>query len=109
MCNNGCPFRARCTNNKLGRHRSRWVHENVLDEMKQRLKTSEGHAKVLLRKELSEHPFGTMKRGFNQRYLLLKGLRKVKGEIGFTMLAYNIRRAINILGIGSLIAAVRPV
>lgn len=108
MCNSGCPFRAMCTNNKLGRHISRWVHESVLDEMKERLATSAGHAKVLLRKELSEHPFGTMKRAFNQGYLLLKGLRKVKGEIGFTMLVYNIRRAISLLGVSSLIAAVRP-
>jgi hypothetical protein len=40
---------------------------------------------------LVEHPFGTIKRAFNQGYLLLKGLRKVKGEVGFTMLAYNMR------------------
>ena len=32
-----------------------------------------------------------MKRAFNQGYLLLKGLRKVKGEVGFTMLAYDMR------------------
>ncbi len=54
-----------------------------------------------------EHPFGTMKRAFNQGYLLLKGLRKVKGEVGFTMLAYNIRRAINILGVGMLTTLLR--
>ena len=35
---------------------------------------------------MCEHPFGTIKRGFNQGYLLLKGLRKVGGEMGFTML-----------------------
>ena len=56
---------------------------------------------------LAEHPFGTMKRAFNQGYLLLKGLRKVKGEVGFTMLAYNMRRAINIVGVGTLIALVK--
>ena len=56
---------------------------------------------------MAEHPFGTMKRAFNQGYLLLKGLRKVRGEIGFTMLAYNMRRAINILGVGMLIALLR--
>jgi len=48
-----------------------------------------------------------MKRVFNQGYLLLRGLRKVKGEVGFTMLAYNMRRAINILGVGMLIALLR--
>ena len=56
---------------------------------------------------MAEHPFGTMKRAFNQGYVLLKGLRKVRGEVGFTMLAYNIRRAINILGVGTLINLIK--
>jgi hypothetical protein len=42
-----------------------------------------------MRKKVVEHPFRTMKRAFNQGYLLLRGLRKVSGEVGFTMLAYN--------------------
>ena len=63
--------------------------------------------KLNRRKELAEHPFGTMKRAFNQGYLLLKGLRKVNGEVGFTMLAYNMRRAINILGTKTLIASLQ--
>jgi hypothetical protein len=56
---------------------------------------------------LAEHPFGTIKRAFNQSYLLLKDLRKVNGEVGFTMLAYNIRRAISILGVSLLTALVK--
>jgi hypothetical protein len=48
-----------------------------------------------------------MKGAFNQGYLLLKGLRKVDGEVGFTMLAYNMRRAINILGTTTLINSIR--
>lgn len=51
---------------------------------------------------MSEHPLGTIKRGFNQWYLLLKGLMKVGGEMGLTMLAYNFRRVINILGVNEL-------
>jgi hypothetical protein len=62
---------------------------------------------VRLRRMLVEHPFGTIKRAFNQGYLLLKGLRKVKGDVGFTMLAYNMRRAINILGVGTLVALIK--
>jgi len=56
--------------------------------------------KLALRKRLVENPFGTMKRAFNQGYLLLKGLRKVVGEVGFTVLAFNMRRVLNILGQG---------
>jgi hypothetical protein len=62
---------------------------------------------VRLRRMLVEHPFGTIKRAFNQGYLLLEGLRKVKGEVAFTMLAYNMRRAINILGVGTLVALIK--
>jgi hypothetical protein len=57
---------------------------------------------------MSEHPFGTMKRGFNQGYFLLKGLVKVGGEMGLTMLAYNIRRVVNILGINKLMEIMNP-
>lgn len=48
-----------------------------------------------------------MKRAFNQGYFLLKGLKKVRGEMGFTALAYDIRRALNILGTRALLALVR--
>lgn len=101
-----CPFfMTRCTRNKDGRTMLRWEHEEVLEEMRVRLETVEGSRKRLVRKELCEHQFGTIKRAFNQGYFLLKGLAKVRGEMGFTMLAYNMRRAINILGINALISA----
>jgi transposase len=96
---------SKCTKNKIGRTIWRWEHEEILEEMRARLRSPEGLRKLLLRKELCEHPFGTMKRAFNQGYLLLKGLKKVNGGVGFTMLAYNMRRAINILGTSALIAS----
>jgi hypothetical protein len=89
-------FMTRCTTNKHGRTLWRWEHAEVLDEMRVRMLREP--EKLLLRKSVVEHPFGTMKRGFNQGYLLLKGLGKVVGEVGFTMLAYNIRRVLNLLG-----------
>jgi transposase len=100
-----CPFfMTDCTRNKVGRWIHRWEHEETLEEMRARLKTAEGSSKAALRKELCEHPFGTIKRAFNQGYFLLKGLRKVNGEMGFTMLAYDMRRAISILGVKALLA-----
>jgi len=102
----GCSVRSRCTRNKLGRVMVRWDYQDAVDRLRVRLESSEGKEKLHSRREIAEHPFGTMKRAFNQGYLLLKGLRKVKGEVGFTMLAYNMRRAINILGVGTLIALV---
>jgi hypothetical protein len=50
------------------------------------------------RKSLSEHPFGTIKRSMDAGYCLLKGKEKVRGEFSLIFLAYNLKRAINILG-----------
>jgi hypothetical protein len=100
-----CPFKALCTSGKRGRIVSRWEHQEIIDELlvKVRLEPEKLEARV----KLAEHPFGTMKRAFNQGYFLLKGLRKVKGEMGFTVLAYDIRRALNILGTMALTALIR--
>jgi len=89
-------FLTKCTRCKRGRTVWRWEHAKVVEDMKERMRLDP--EKVVARKKIVEHPFGTMKRAFNQGYLLLKGLRKVSGEVGFTMLAYNIRRVLNILG-----------
>ena len=102
-----CSLRERCTRNKRGRIIYRSEYEGSVERLRARLESSEGKRNLRLRRMLVEHPFGTMKRAFNQGYLLLKGLRKVKGEVGFTMLAYNMRRAINILGVGLLIALLK--
>jgi transposase/macrodomain Ter protein organizer (MatP/YcbG family) len=99
----GCALRARCTRNQDGRKITRWVDEHLLEAMEARLQ----RAPELMRrrKELSEHPFGTMKRGMDQGYFLLKGLRKVRGEFSLTSLAYNLKRVINIVGVPQLLAA----
>ena len=54
--------------------------------------------KLDTRKCLSEHPFGTVKRWHDSAYLLLKGKEKVTGELSLTFLIYNIKRALNVLG-----------
>ncbi len=89
-------FLTKCTRYKRGRMVWRWEHAEVVEEMKLRMRLQPW--KLDARKNIVEHPFGTMKRAFNQGYLLLKGLRKVVGEVGFTMLAYNMRRVLNLLG-----------
>jgi hypothetical protein len=52
-----------------------------------------------------EHTFGTVKWAFGAPYLLLKGIRKVSGEVGLLLISYNFRRALNILGVEALMAA----
>lgn len=59
------------------------------------------------RKCLSEHPFGTIKRALGQSYFLLKGFAKVTAEMGLFCLSYNLRRAINMKGVPTLLAALQ--
>ena len=47
-----------------------------------------------------------IERAFNQGYFSLKDLRKVKGKMGHTMLAFNMRRVINIKGVSVLVKAI---
>lgn len=95
-----CELRNKCTQNKDGRIIYRWEDEEILEEMRERVKRD--HAKVKRRGEIVEHLFGTMKRPFNQGYMLMRGIEKVGAEIGLTVLVYNITRVINIVGITKL-------
>ena len=54
---------------------------------------------------LSEHHFGTIKWYYGAHYLLCKGIEKAEAELWLSFLAYNLRRAINIVEIKELIAA----
>ena len=59
------------------------------------------------RRESVEHPFGTIKQWMNQGAFLMRGLDNVRAEFSLTALAYNIKRAITIVGVSTLIAAAR--
>lgn len=84
-----CIARPACTENNRGRTIKRLVDEDVLERMAQRLKSQP--EKMRLRSQLVEHPFGTMKRGMNQGYFLLRGLKKVAAEMSLTVLCYNLK------------------
>src|SRR5215467_11934746 len=90
--------------NKENRRITRWVHETLMEEMQQRVAAHP--EKVKARKGIVEHPFGTMKRGMDQGYFLTRGLVKVRGEMSLTILVYNLKRVMNILGVEALITAV---
>ena len=62
--------------------------------------------KIKQRKSIVEHPFGTVKRAMEAGYCLTKGIKNVTGEFSLTFLAYNIKRAINILGCRPLIGSI---
>ena len=59
------------------------------------------------RKQLAEHPFGTIKRTMDQGYFLMKGMKKVTIETSLTVLAYNLKRVINIMGVAKMISSMQ--
>jgi hypothetical protein len=99
-----CTLRAQCTRNKKGRRITRWEDEGILDAMAERVRARPEIMKQ--RKQIVEHPFGTIKRTMNQSYFLLRGLAKVRAEISLTVLAYNLKRVITILGVTRLLELV---
>ena len=99
-----CDLKKQCTRNDF-RRLTRLNDEAVLDEMAARIR--ENPQKMSLRKTLAEHPFGTLKRAMNQGYFLLKGIQKVSTEMSLSVMAYNMKRALNILGVTAMIAALR--
>src|SRR3990172_7624690 len=99
----GCALRAQCTRNKGGRRITRWVDEHLLEAMQARMEAQP--EKVKLRKQLAEHPFGTIKQAMNQGYFLMRGLEKVRAEMALTVMAYNLKRVIRILGVPRMIEA----
>jgi transposase len=99
-----CPMKALCTPSKQ-RRVSRWEHEHVLEAVQQRL--DENPQKMRQRRETVEHPFGTIKARMGATHFLMKRLKNVRTEMALSVLAYNLTRVMNILGIGPLLQAMR--
>lgn len=101
-CKN-CPVLNQCTKNTGGRGRviERSKHQDVVDRNNHRVKTQ--RELYNRRQTICEHPFGTIKRAWGCTYTLLKGLKKVDGEMGIIFTCYNLRRTISIMGVEKLL------
>ena len=102
-CQN-CAIKNACTTAKQ-RLISRWEHEYVLEAVQRRL--DEHPEKMRQRRETVEHPFGTIKAWMGATHFLMKTLPKVATEMALHVLAYNMTRVMNIMGIQSLMAAMQ--
>ncbi|TLZ38826.1 MAG: transposase [Gammaproteobacteria bacterium] len=85
---------------------SRWEHEDVLDRMQARLDRMPEAGR--LRRQTVEHAFGTLKSWMGATHFLTKTLPRVRTELSLHVLAYNLKRTIQMLGVQPLIAAIRP-
>ena len=97
-----CAIKHSCTTGKE-RRITRWEHEDILEAVQRRL--DEHPEKMRQRRETVEHPFGTIKARMGATHFLMKTLPRVATEMALHVLAYNLTRVMNIMGIQPLMTA----
>jgi transposase len=98
-----CPLKPQCTRNQGNRTITRATFEEAQEEMAQRV--ARRPDLLRRRKAIIEHCFGTIKRSFGYDYFLCRGKRQVTTEVNLTVLAYNLKRACNLVGVTNLLTA----
>jgi Transposase DDE domain len=98
-----CSLKSQCTTGPE-RRITRWEHEHLLEAVQQRLDANP--QAMRRRRETVEHPFGTIKALMGATHFLTKTLPKVAAEMALSVLAYNMTRVMNIVGIKPLTAAI---
>jgi len=99
-----CTIRSQCTTSKY-RRMTRWEHEDVLDIVQERLDREP--ERMRSRRETVEHPFGTIKFWMGYTHFQMKTLKHVSTEMSLHVLAYNLKRVMQIMGIVPLMNAMR--
>jgi transposase len=101
-----CALKAKCmTPTSKERRVKRWEHEAILETMQRRLDLDPGQMRI--RRSTVEHPFGTIKSWMGATHFLTKTLDRVSTEMSLHVLAYNLKRAMSLLGPAALIAAIQ--
>jgi len=62
---------------------------------------------MTVRKFTVEHPFGTIKSWMGSIHFQVKSIKRVGAEMSLHVMAYNLKRAISILGAKQLIEAIQ--
>jgi len=99
-----CPLKAQCTTG-ANRRVSRWEHESVLEAMEDRVDRMSDCMRI--RKSTVEHPFGTIKSWLGPTHFQMKTLKHVSTEMSLNVLAYNLKRMLQIFGAVPLMEAMR--
>ncbi len=97
------PIKSQCTTGE-NRRIARWEHEDVLDKMQERL---DRLPTSRIRRQTAEHPFGTIKAWMGATHFLTKTIPRVSTEMSLHVLAYNMKRAMQIMGTVGLMRAMR--
>lgn len=99
-----CTIREMCTQSKTGRTVTRNINQEKIDSYKEKLKTNYSKDRIKERKQIVEHPFGTIKWLMGKFNFLLTGKEKVQIEFDLYSTAYNIKRLINCASTTELMA-----
>lgn len=99
-----CEIKSQYTTGKE-RRISRWEHEAVLDALETRLDYAPDMMKV--RRCTVEHPFGTIKSWMGATHFQMRTFKRVSAEMSLHVLAYNMKRVINIIGTTALMEAMQ--
>lgn len=94
-----CPLKAQCTTGAY-RRLSRLPNEAVVE--RQAARVAAKPELVRERKTIVEHPFGTL-RMWGHDTFLCRGLEMVRAEFTLSALTYNLRRALNIVGVEKIL------
>jgi transposase len=100
-----CALKAKCTTGKERRIK-RWEKEHLVEKADVLLKKNPDAMRQ--RKRLVEHPYGTIKHWMGSTHFLMKRLPNVQAEMSLHVLAYNMRRAINVLGTKKIMEQLLP-
>jgi Transposase DDE domain len=95
-----CPLKSKCTTGNE-RRIPRWEYEHILEAAQIRL--DENPQAMRQRRETVEHPFATLKMRMGATHFLMKRLPKVAAEMALHVLAYNLTRVMNIIGVQRLL------
>jgi len=99
-----CEIKSQCTKGK-NRRVSRWEHEAVLDKVNAQIEREPERMKA--RRETVEHPYGTIKHWMGHTHFQMRTLDRVSTEMSLHVLAYNMKRVMNIMGIATLMEAMQ--
>lgn len=100
----GCPLKENCTT-RARRLVTRHLHEAALQRMNARATPG----LMRLRRSTVEYPFGVLKyQVLEKPRLLLRGMWGAGTEMALAVLAYNLKRAIAVLGGGELARRLAP-
>jgi transposase len=101
-----CANRSQCTaGEKNGRAIDRSEYAPAIEANRERVTAKPDYYR--LRQQITEHPFGTLKRQRGFTFTLMKGKTKVLGEVGLEFIGYNLTRCATILGLAELVKALK--